>query len=122
MDTDDLVQEMRHAAERAARQAAGQVIGDRIGAEHPSLPPLVWGAGGGHQEDPTWHTTGYVATSSDDAETRRIVAVYAKALGGGSPREAEFEGSGWHIETTAMHEGIELTIWGILSDPPARVI
>ncbi|MCO6011551.1 hypothetical protein NE236_42030 [Actinoallomurus purpureus] len=118
-DQSDLVRKMSLASMEAARTAAGKVIGDAIAAAHPDLPPLAWSAGGGFSNDPTWNTTGYAATDYDDAETRRIVALYAKALGGSEPREVErgIPGEpGAELETTATFEGIEVTVWGVLLD------
>lgn len=115
-DQSDLVRKMSRAASKASREAAGKVIGDAIAAAHPGLPPLVWNAGGGPPDDPTWNTHGYAATNYDDAETRRIVTAYAKALGGSEPR-VDSSSQSRHFETTATFEGIEVTIWGVLLDP-----
>jgi hypothetical protein len=113
----DLIDEMRNTAREAARAAAGKVVGERIAAAHPDLPPLIWGADDGWSwgdyRPLMWHATAYVDTH-DDVETRAIVAAYARALEGSDPRKVDMGKFGTHLVTVGSFCGVQITVIGVL--------
>lgn len=108
----EIERDMHAAAFQAARTAAGRAFGERVAAAHPGLPAVDW-----YADDfvGVWEATGHV-TVDDDDEVRRIVGVYAKALGGSAPHEVDRDEVGCEFETTATFEGVKVTIWGVIMD------
>lgn len=115
-----LQEEMDLAARRAARLAAGRVIGGRIRRTHPGLPELSWTAY--EDDDDGWWAYGRVSSGGADRDevVRRVVSAYASALGGRPPRQVAREDDGdavpgaTALETVAAFEDVGVTVWGMI--------